>query len=448
MAKDRMRFICAVCGYESPKWLGRCPGCETWNSLEAERVAPAPRAGAITSSAQATKIEDIEVEEEIRLQTGMQEADRVLGGGLVPGTLVLLAGEPGIGKSTLLLQSAALLSRRGKRVLYVSAEESSRQVAIRARRLGLPTSGLVVLPENNVESILAAVLKQTPDLVVIDSIQTVYVPDLGSGPGTVSQVRDAATCFMKLAKASEITVLLCGQVTKEGFLAGPKVLEHIVDVVLYMEGDSYGTYRLLRCTKNRYGSTNEVGVFEMTDEGLKEVRNPSECFLAQRPKQTPGSVVVPCVEGTRPLLVEVQALVGTTPFPSPRRTATGIDQARLAVLCAVIERKAGVPLANRDVYVKVAGGLRLVEPAADLGIALAIISSSQDRPLKGDCVVLGEVGLAGEVRSVTRLQHRLAESSRLGFRTAVVPRRDYDNLMTDMAVIPVASLVEALEALI
>jgi len=420
--KKRTHYVCQNCGYETPRWLGRCPECGQWNTLVEEAQEPE---GAVAAAGRGEvrplPLDEIEDLEAARLATGFAELDRVLGGGLVPGSLVLLGGDPGIGKSTLTLQVSNSLAGSGHRVLYVSGEESARQVKLRASRLGAGGRGLYVLAETEMGAVKRAIQELNPQLVVIDSIQTMYLPELSSAPGSVSQVREAAGQLLRVAKERGVTVIIVGHVTKAGALAGPRLLEHMMDTVLYFEGERHLAYRVLRATKNRFGSNSEIGIFEMEATGLVEVANPSQIFLADRPAGVAGTVVVASLEGTRPLLVELQALVAPTPFGLPRRMVGGLDVNRSLLVLAVLERRAGLALGTQDVYLKVAGGLRLDEPAVDLGVALAVASSFHDLPLPEKMVVMGEVGLAGEIRPVGRLEQRLKEAQRLGFELALLP---------------------------
>lgn len=446
MERTRTRYVCQTCGHESAKWMGRCPSCGEWNTLVEEPESPPGRA-VRRPPAEPISVADVATPPERRLATGIGELDRVLGGGVVVGSAVLVGGDPGIGKSTLLLQLADRLARTEGRVLYVSAEESVRQTKLRAERLGAAAPGLLVLAENDVDIIVETATRVRPALLVVDSIQTVYRRDVASAPGSVAQVRECAGALVRLAKDEAIAVFIVGHVTKEGVLAGPRVMEHLVDTVLAFEGDRHHAYRILRGSKNRFGSTNEIGVFEMGAAGLVEVPNPSAAFLAERPAAAPGSAVVCAVEGTRPLLVEVQALVSPTHFGMPRRTAAGVDYNRLLLLLAVLERRAGLQFASQDAYVSVAGGITVEEPAADLGIAVALASSLRNRPIAPDTVIIGEIGLAGEVRAVPQLGKRLAEAARLGFARALVPRSDGDGTPGGMERIVVAQLGDALRLL-
>ncbi len=426
MAKAKSLYVCTECGAASPKWQGQCPGCGQWNTLVetvAEVAAPgANRYAGIAGGGELQDLAAIRPREEPRMPTGIEEFDRVLGGGLVPGGVVLIGGDPGIGKSTLLLQALSRLAEAGQPVLYVSGEESGEQVALRARRLQLETKGLKLLPEIGLEKILAALKKEKPLVAVIDSIQTLYSEALQSAPGSVAQVRECAAQLTRLAKQSGVCVILVGHVTKEGALAGPRVLEHIVDTVLYFEGDTHSSFRLIRAFKNRFGAVNELGVFAMTDRGLRGVSNPSALFLSQHAQEVAGSCVLVTQEGTRPLLVEIQALVDTAHTPSPRRLTVGLDAQRLAMLLAVLHRHAGIVCFDQDVFVNAVGGVRIQEPAADLAVLLAIVSSLADRPLPAKLVAFGEVGLAGEIRPAPRGQERLKEAAKLGFTHALIPK--------------------------
>ena len=429
MAKIRTKFVCSECGYMSPKWLGRCPDCQAWDSMDQEEIKPVHRPGLGEGRQPKTMtLDQVPQEDGVRMLTGLGELDRVLGGGVVPGSVVLLAGEPGIGKSTLLLQAASGLARAGRRMLYVSGEESPAQLRLRAQRLGLDLSSLEVASETLLENILALAEDHPWDLLAIDSVQSIGSSSVGSGPGSLMQIRESAGRLINLAKTMNRPVLLVGHVTKEGAIAGPKVLEHMVDTVLYFEGERGYNLRILRSFKNRFGSVNEIGVFEMKDRGLSEVANPSALFLAERPSDAPGSVVIPTLEGTRPILVELQALVSASGLAMPRRQALGIDPARLSLLTAVLEKKVGLRLYDRDVFVNVTGGVKVVEPAADLGLVAAVASSYFDRPVDPEAVFVGEVGLAGEVRGVSRMELRLREARKLGFKTAVLPATELTHL--------------------
>lgn len=447
MSKSRLQYVCQACGYASPKWLGRCPACGEWNSL-VEEVAgevgsqpPAPPAVPVAMT-------EVVSTSQPRMATGSAELDRVLGGGLVPGSLVLIGGDPGIGKTTLLTQACRNLAEAGYLVLYVSGEESAAQVKLRADRLGIATPKLLLLAEANLEAILGACKLEHPQVVVVDSIQTVVKPGLSSAPGSVGQVRECTADLMRLAKDQTICVLIVGHVTKEGQLAGPRVLEHIVDTVLYFEGDRHHAYRIIRATKNRFGSTNEIGVFEMRETGLRDVLNPSAAFLSERAAEAPGSAVVCALEGTRPLLVEVQALVTPTVFGMPRRTVAGVDYNRTVVLLAVLEKRAGMALASHDVYVSVAGGVNVDEPAIDLGVAAAVASSLRGRPVDPTAVAIGEIGLGGELRMVPQLEKRTLEAARLGFRRCIAPALAAELQVAGIELVPVSQVASALQHLI
>lgn len=420
-------FICSECEYESAKWLGKCPKCNSWNSfvedvVESEPQVSAKRPPSAVRSGEnkASKFSELDAPDYIRVQTGLGELDRVLGGGLVHGSVVLLSGEPGIGKSTLLLQISDTLCK-GKTVLYVSGEESRGQLKLRAERLKVCGDGLYVLTETNIENILEEAKKISPDVIIADSVQTMYSDRIPSAPGSIANVKEVAMSFISKAKSEGISVILVGHVNKEGGIAGPKVLEHMVDAVLNFEGDKRQSYRIIRANKNRYGSTNEIGVFEMTDAGLCEVPNPSEMLLADRPTDTAGNCAVCTMEGTRPLVAEIQALVTPTSFPAPRRTSNGIDYNRTYLILAVLEKRLGLKFSSNDVYLNVIGGIRIDEPASDLGIALALISSLTDRPIPDDLIAIGELGLSGECRGVANVEQRVREAARLGFSTALVP---------------------------
>ncbi len=428
MAKAKTSFVCSSCGYETGRWLGKCPECESWNTLQETALQPELAVSAKKrvqmpgTGATSQDIQDIPDDGMMRISSGIDELDRVLGGGIVPGSLTLVGGDPGIGKSTLLLQVSANLAANGQRLLYVSGEESPRQIKMRARRLGVTSRGLIVLSENDMDNVMERFTSIAPDFMIVDSIQTMYRPQMASAPGSVSQVRESASLFMRAAKTSGCAIFLVGHVTKEGAIAGPRVLEHMVDAVLYFEGDRQHQYRILRAVKNRFGSVNELGIFEMREEGMIEVPNPSEILLSSRAHGQSGSVVLCCIEGTRPMLVDVQALVATTVFGNPRRMASGIDQGRLALLLAVMEKRAGLPIYNQDVYINIAGGLTLDEPAADLALCMAVASSQKNIAINPAWAVMGEVGLAGEVRAISQLERRLAECIRLGFEHCIVPK--------------------------
>ncbi|HYG58488.1 MAG TPA: DNA repair protein RadA [Symbiobacteriaceae bacterium] len=453
MAKAKTVFICQECGHESARWLGKCPGCGNWNTMVEEVSTPptALRPGispGLSTGERPVAISDVTAEDAPRFPAGSAELDRVLGGGIVPGSFVLVGGDPGIGKSTILLQLGMRVAQTQGTVLYVSGEESARQVRLRADRLGALSDRLMVVSETNLDVIEQHTASLQPVLLIVDSIQTVFKPALPSAPGSVTQVRECAAQLLRTAKGKGTAVFIVGHVTKEGSLAGPRVLEHIVDTVLYFEGERHANFRVLRAVKNRFGATSEIGLFEMREAGLVEVPNASELFLSERPLDVSGSVVVPSMEGTRPLLVEVQALVSASTFVSPRRTADGIDQNRVQLLIAVLEKRVGLLLGNHDAYVKIAGGVRIDEPAVDLGLAVALASSFRDQPPDPRTVVIGEVGLAGEVRAVSRVEQRIKEAEKMGFRRVILPLANLKNLAlkTNLELIGVDTVMEGLEA--
>lgn len=454
MAKGRPStvFFCSECGHESSKWMGQCPACKAWNTFVEEPVGRTTQSGKGTSRIQAvepTSVTAVSLESFQRYNTGMSELDRVLGGGIVPGSLVLVGGDPGIGKSTLLLQVCRNLSAAGRRVIYISGEESLSQIKMRAMRIGDFSDGLLLLCETNLADIEEVIKKHKPEVVIIDSIQTMYSDSVTSAPGSVSQVREATNILMEIAKRDQITIFIVGHVTKEGTVAGPRVLEHMVDTVLYFEGDRYASYRIVRAAKNRFGSTNEIGVFEMCSQGLAEVTNPSEYMLSGRPKDSAGSCVVCAMEGTRPMLVEVQALVCRSGFGIPRRQATGIDFNRVNLLMAVLEKRMGLKMGECDAYLNVAGGMKMNEPAIDLGVALAVVSSFTSTPIPEDMVMFGEVGLSGEVRSVSFANVRAAEAVKLGFKRIMMPATNAtapENI-GDAKIIAVENLSDAIKTL-
>lgn len=454
MAKGKTTvFFCQSCGYESSKWMGQCPGCREWNTFVEETVDK--KAGKILSSDHGkthkpVSLNSVVMEQEERIQTGMQEFDRVLGGGIVPGSLVLVGGDPGIGKSTLLLQICQILSQMKRSTLYISGEESLQQIKIRADRIGQFTDSLHLLCETNLNTIRAMIEREKPQIVIIDSIQTMYSEDITSAPGSVSQVREATSAFMQIAKGVGITIFIVGHVTKEGVVAGPRVLEHMVDTVLYFEGDRHAAYRILRSVKNRFGSTNEIGVFEMGSNGLKQVLNPSEYMLSGKPEGASGSIVTCSLEGTRPILLEVQALVCRSNFGIPRRTAAGADMNRLNLLMAVLEKRNGMPMGNCDAYVNIAGGIHMTEPALDLGIVLALVSSFKDISISEKTICFGEVGLSGEVRAVNMAQQRVQEAKKLGFETCILPKVCLKNMgkTEGIQLIGVSDVREAIQAIL
>ncbi len=450
-------YVCTECGAQSPKWLGKCPHCGKWNTLEEDVIALEPESkapkrtsmGNPSGENRATRFTELSLPSYMRSDTGLGELDRVLGGGLVTGSVVLLSGEPGIGKSTLLMQISDSLGQ-DRRVLYVSGEESGGQLKLRAKRLGVSGEHLYILTETNLESILAEASEVKPDVMILDSIQTIYSDRINSAPGSVTQVRECAMTFINKAKSEGISMLLVGHVNKEGGIAGPKVLEHMVDAVLYFEGERQQAYRIIRAVKNRYGSTNEIGVFEMTDRGLDEVANPSEMLLSGRPKNVSGNCALCTMEGTRPLIAEIQALVSPTVFPAPRRTGNGIDYNRMCLILAVLEKRLGLKFYQNDVYMNVIGGLSISEPAADLAIATALVSSLTDRIVPDDLIVIGELGLAGECRAVANPEMRVREAARLGFTRAIVPYRNVEKrsiAVDGMKIIPVRSVYEVIKEL-
>lgn len=449
--KEKSIFTCQKCSYQSPKWLGKCPDCGAWNSMvEETSVKPPPGARAIGGqNSKPIPICDVPAQSETRVATGIGELDRVLGGGIVPGSLILIGGDPGIGKSTLLLQAMHNLANSVGEVLYVSGEESASQTRLRGERLSASHKRLLILAENSLEAILAHATVMSPQAMVIDSIQTVWTSTLESAPGSVSQVRESAGKLMVLAKRSGIPIFLVGHVTKDGAIAGPRVLEHMVDSVLYFEGDGSHPFRILRAVKNRFGSTNEIGVFEMKQEGLSEVTNPSELFLSERPIGVSGSVVTASLEGSRPLLVELQALVTQTAYGTPRRTTIGVDHNRLALLVAVLEKKVGVHLSGMDIFLNAVGGVRLNEPSADLAMIMAVASSHLDKPIDPHTMVIGEVGLAGEVRAITQPEQRIAEAEKLGFQACILPAGNLKRLKKGRIRLEgVSSVEEAMQLLL
>ena len=458
MAKKSTVFFCQNCGYESAKWMGQCPSCREWNSFVEETVVTGKTGGSTKKTenlaariheARPVKLSGIETAEEIRTSTGLGELDRVLGGGIVAGSLVLVGGDPGIGKSTLLLQVCRNLTEYGKKVLYISGEESLSQIKLRAERIGDFGNNMLLLCETNLSVIRGVLENSRPQIVVIDSIQTMYQEEVSSAPGSVSQVREATSVFMQIAKGLGISIFIVGHVTKEGVVAGPRVLEHMVDTVLYFEGDRHAAYRILRGVKNRFGSTNEIGVFEMRREGLVEVENPSEFMLGGKPEGASGSIVACSMEGTRPVLVEVQALVCKSNLAIPRRTAAGTDYNRVNLLMAVIEKRLGLHLSTCDAYINIAGGIRMNEPAIDLAIVLALISSYRDHAIDEKTLAFGEVGLSGEIRAVSMAEQRVAEAKKLGFETVILPRVCMQSAqrITGIRLLPAANLKEVLQCL-
>lgn len=454
--KSKTVYICSSCGYENPKWLGKCPECGEWATMEesVKQVASVKGGSPLSASVRSVTsyaLGDISFDNELRYKTGMKELDRVLGGGIVKGSLVLLSGDPGIGKSTILLQICQCLGKKLK-ILYVSGEESYSQIKLRADRLKVNTENLFILCETDVQSVCEHINSTSPDLVIVDSIQTMNFTELNSSPGCVTQVRESSNILMRTAKSLSIPIIIVGHVNKDGNIAGPKVLEHIVDAVLYFEGERNLSFRILRAVKNRYGSTNEIGVFEMFDTGLHEVENPSEMLISGRPKNTPGSCVACVMEGTRPLLAEIQGLVCTSGFGNPRRISNGFDFNRLNMLIAVLEKRGGYYFSNMDAYINIVGGMKLDEPALDLTIAMALVSSLKDYALKDDVLAFGEIGLAGEIRGVSHCEQRIKEASRLGFRRCIIPKSNYKNvsaaLKKEIEVVGVRTIREAFEAIV
>lgn len=448
MAKVKTKWICQECGYETAGYLGKCPECSSWGSLveeSQEKFAPHANDNFLNTQKPAL-LNEIKLSSEVRISTNISEFDRVLGGGLVQGSLVLLAGDPGIGKSTLILQTSGLLCQSNKKVLYVSAEESASQIKLRADRLAIKAETLYIYPQTSLESIRKEIDALKPDVVVIDSIQAIYSQNMASSAGSVSQIRECCNFLMQLAKSENITMIVIGHVTKDGNIAGPKVLEHMVDTVIYFEGDKYKSYRLLRSMKNRFGNTSEVGIFEMGAKGLSEVLNPSELFLNEHSQiTTPGSVIISTNEGTRPLLVEIQALVGTTPYPTPRRVTNGVDFSRVLQILAVLEKRVGMNLSKQDVYVNVIGGIDISEPAADLGIALAVATCARDVVVDPHTVIIGEIGLSGEIRAINNLEKRINEAQKLGFKKAIIPVANaLEEKINGIEIVKVKRLIDAI----
>lgn len=455
MAKIKTSYICSECGFESPKWYGKCPSCGEWNTLNEELNSQQTKnslSNSFSTVNQVLALDDICGENDERIPTKIEEFDRVLGGGIVKGSLVLLSGDPGIGKSTILLQICQNLGSKGQRILYVSGEESANQIKLRAVRIGVTTNNLFILSQTDLATIVECIKAEKPDIVIIDSIQTMVYEQVNSSAGSITQVRECTNVFMHTAKGLGIPIFIVGHVNKDGAIAGPKVLEHIVDTVLYFEGERNYSYRILRGVKNRFGSTNEIGVFEMTADGLKEVLNPSLMMISGRPKNTSGTCVACVMEGTRPILAEVQGLVCATGFGTPRRMSTGFDYNRMSMLLAVLEKRAGYFFNNMDAYVNVVGGLKLEEPAADLTVALALVSSLKDKAVDDKTIAFGEVGLAGEIRAVNNCEQRIAEAKRLGFERCIIPFHNYksitNSLKSTFDIIPVRNIREAFSALV
>ena len=448
MSKTKIKYICSNCGYESLRWIGKCPECESWNSFTEEIVETSPRKANISKSKFSySSILDISANEDDRVKTGIIEFDRVLGGGIMPGSVILLGGDPGIGKSTIAMQAAASIKEK---VLYVTGEESEKQIKLRSSRLKVKSDSFFVQAETELSNILGAIKELSPAVVIIDSIQTTYRSELENSPGTITQIRECAAMLMEEAKKNHYSVIMIGHVTKEGMIAGPKILEHMVDTVLQFEGETNHSFRILRAQKNRFGSTNEIGVFEMRGDGLREVTNPSELFLSEREKQTPGSVVTSSIEGSRPILLEVQALVTPSNFGYPQRVSNGFDQKRLSILLAVLEKRANVRASVNNVFVNVAGGIRVIEPAVDLAVCVSIASSLIDKVIDNQTIIIGEVGLGGEVRSVGHIEKRLAEAQKLGFKTAIVPAGNLKGLKPSntIKVISVDNVKDAISKLL
>ncbi|CEQ23141.1 DNA repair protein RadA [Paraclostridium sordellii] len=451
MAKIKTKYVCQECGYENSKWLGKCPECSNWNTfveeIEEKRSKSNKEVFVIDkSSSRPLNINSIETIKEQRFSTCINELDRVLGGGVVKGSLVLVGGDPGIGKSTLLIQVSSNVANSGKKVLYISGEESASQIKMRAQRLGIKSDNLYIFAENNLSIIEAHLESVNPDLIIVDSIQTVFSPEITSAPGTVSQIKEGTSRFMKISKKMGISTFVVGHVTKEGALAGPKVLEHMVDTVLYFEGERFNTYRLVRAVKNRFGSTNELGVFEMREIGLVELENPSKILISEKPKDVAGSVIISTVEGTRPMLLELQALVSPTSFGIPKRTATGVDYNRVSLLMAVLEKRVGMQIQNQDVYINVVGGIKINEPSIDLGIVMSIASSFRNIPIDGNVAITGEVGLTGEIRAVSFIEKRIAECKKLGFTKIIIPKSNYEAIknIKGIDICPVDSVRQAI----
>lgn len=448
MAKTKIKYICSNCGYETLRWIGKCPECESWNSFTEEVVETSSRKANISkSNFSYSKIVDVRANEEDRVKTGIIEFDRVLGGGIMPGSVILLGGDPGIGKSTIAMQAAASIKEK---VLYVTGEESEKQIKLRSTRLKVKSDSFFIQAETELSNILGAIKEINPSVVIIDSIQTTYRNELENSPGTITQIRECAALLMEEAKKNHFSVIIIGHVTKEGMIAGPKILEHMVDTVLQFEGEANHSFRILRAQKNRFGSTNEIGVFEMYEDGLKEISNPSELFLSEREKQTPGSVVTSSIEGSRPILLEVQALVTPSNFGYPQRVSNGFDQKRLSILLAVLEKRANVRASVHNVFVNVAGGIRVIEPAADLAVCISIASSLLDKVIDNQTILIGEVGLGGEIRSVGHIDKRITEAKKLGFKTAIIPTGNLKSIKQDnsIKVIAVENVKEAVEKLL
>ncbi|MFA7228789.1 MAG: DNA repair protein RadA [Melioribacteraceae bacterium] len=445
MAKNRIKYICSNCGHEELRWLGKCPSCDSWNSFSEELIEEKKSAKKkFSGESSITKLNSAAHQNEVRIKTNIEEFDRVLGDGLMPGSVVLIGGDPGIGKSTLVMQAASKINGE---VLYVTGEESANQIILRAKRLKVDSEKISVMTETDLDIILNAIEKHAPDVVIVDSIQTTYKSDFDNAPGTVTQIRECTAELMQLAKKKHCAIIIVGHVTKEGAIAGPKVLEHIVDTVLQFEGERSYSYRILRAQKNRFGSTNEIGIFEMHDDGLREVKNPSEIFLSEREKEITGSVVTASIEGTRPILLEVQALVTPSSYGNPQRVATGFDYRRLSILLAVLEKRAGLRLSAQNVFLNIAGGIRIDEPAVDLAVCCAIASNFSDKFADNNTVVIGEVGLGGEVRSISNIDKRIQEAAKLGFKKIIIPSNNFKSVKNKsaMEVVPVENILTAIK---
>jgi len=451
MAKVKSKWVCQQCGYETAGYLGKCPECGSWGSfteeIQNEQKTLNSAVSGIANDIKPSLINDIKIGEEVRVSTNISEFDRILGGGLVQGSLILIAGDPGIGKSTILLQTSGELAKNGQKILYVSAEESASQLKLRANRLGINSDNLYIYPQTNLENIKSQIDELQPDTVVIDSIQAIYSQTISSSAGSVSQIRECCNILMQIAKTRNITTIVIGHVTKDGNIAGPKVLEHMVDTVISFEGDKYKSYRMLRSMKNRFGNTSEVGIFEMQSKGLVEVKNPNELFLNERSQDAiPGSAIIVTNEGTRPLLVEIQALVGATPYPAPRRVTNGVDTSRLLQILAVLEKRVGLNLSKQDVYVNVMGGIEIDEPSADLGIALAIATCARDVVVDPQTVIIGEIGLSGEIHPVNNIEKRLNEAVTSGFKKAIIPYANRSVKNDKIQIVPVKRVIDAITA--
>jgi DNA repair protein RadA/Sms len=445
--KQRIKYVCSNCGYEALKWLGKCPSCEEWQTFTEEIIEEKKYTRGVAKKAEVYDLNDVSENEDERIKTDITELDRVLGGGFVPGSVVLIGGDPGIGKSTLIMQAVAKINSK---VVYVSGEESLKQLSLRAKRLKINVNGFYVITETDFSSIKELLKETSPSVVVIDSIQTIYKPDFDNAPGTVTQIRECTSEIMQYAKSTNTVFIIIGHITKEGYIAGPKILEHIVDTVIQFEGERNHSYRILRAQKNRFGSTNELGIFEMHDTGLSEVKNPSEIFIGERKGEIPGSVITASIEGTRPILLEVQALVTPSNYGNPQRVGTGFDYRRLSILLAVLEKRAGIRLSAQNVFLNMAGGIRIDEPAVDLAVCAAITSSALEKSTQGDAVVIGEVGLGGEIRSVGHIEKRIQEAIKLGFKKIILPKNNFKNIKreSDIKIVQVSDIKTALDEIL